>query len=53
MIWMRTAGLPTFRKLWFRNDNDVLRAGTYSINIYMSQSDRSRDSSVVFWLGLG
>lgn len=37
-VWMRTAGLPTFRKLWFRNDNEVMQAGTYSINIYMSSS---------------
>ena len=31
--WMRTAGLPTFAKLALRNDHDILRAGTYQINI--------------------
>lgn len=31
--WMRTAGLPTFSKLALRNDNEVLKAGTYSIDI--------------------
>jgi hypothetical protein len=33
-VWMRTAGLPTFSKLAQRNDNDVLRAGTYRLKIY-------------------
>lgn len=33
-VWMRTAGLPTFSKLALRNDDDVLRAGTYQIQIY-------------------
>lgn len=33
-VWMRTAGLPTFSKLALRNDDDVMRAGTYSIDIY-------------------
>jgi hypothetical protein len=33
-VWMRTAGLPTFSKLALRNDNDVMRAGTYTIDIY-------------------
>lgn len=32
-VWMRTAGLPTFSKLALRNDNDVMRAGTYQIEI--------------------
>ncbi|KAG5460748.1 MAG: ligand-effect modulator 3 family [Olpidium bornovanus] len=30
MVWMRTAGLPDFRKLYSRNDQDVLKAGTYT-----------------------
>ncbi len=34
--WMRTAGLPTFTKLYGRNDNDVMRSGTYQITIGMS-----------------
>lgn len=33
-VWMRTAGLPTFSKLALRNDDDVLRAGTYQLEIY-------------------
>lgn len=33
-VWMRTAGLPTFSKLYMRNDNDVMRAGTYRLRIY-------------------
>lgn len=35
-VWMRTAGLPTFRKLYYRNDQDTLAAGRYAINIRMS-----------------
>jgi hypothetical protein len=33
-VWMRTAGLPTFSKLAQRNDNEVLKAGTYWLKIY-------------------
>lgn len=33
-VWMRTAGLPTFRKLYFRNDNDAMQAGRYQIDIF-------------------
>lgn len=33
-VWMRTAGLPTFSKLSRRNDNDVLKAGRYKLEIY-------------------
>lgn len=32
-VWMRTAGLPTFRKLWGRNDKDTLKVGKYEIVI--------------------
>ncbi|TFK25024.1 transcription regulator [Coprinopsis marcescibilis] len=31
--WMRTAGLPTFTKLYARNDQDVMVSGTYRIVI--------------------
>lgn len=31
--WMRTSAMPTFSKLARRNDNDVLEAGTYLVNI--------------------
>lgn len=37
-VWMRTAALPTFNKLWARNDDDVMRAGTYSVVVNMSES---------------
>ncbi len=33
-VWMRTAGLPTFSKLALRNDDDIMKAGTYTIDIY-------------------
>jgi LEM3 (ligand-effect modulator 3) family / CDC50 family len=35
--WMRTAGLPTFTKLYGRNDNDELIKGRYEITIEMSR----------------
>lgn len=35
-VWMRTAGLPTFRKLYFRNDNDDLQAGTYELQVFLN-----------------
>ncbi|KAH6918814.1 transcription regulator [Coprinopsis sp. MPI-PUGE-AT-0042] len=31
--WMRTAGLPTFTKLYARNDKDPMRSGTYQVTI--------------------
>lgn len=34
--WMRTAGLPTFSKLWGRNDSETLKQGTYSITVDLS-----------------
>jgi hypothetical protein len=37
LVWMRTAGLPTFRKLYFRNDNEDLKIGRYQIDIFMSE----------------
>ncbi len=33
-VWMRTAGLPTFSKLYQRNDHDKLESGTYQLKIY-------------------
>jgi LEM3 (ligand-effect modulator 3) family / CDC50 family len=36
--WMRTAGLPTFTKLYGRNDHDELVQGRYQIAIDMSKS---------------
>lgn len=35
-VWMRTAGLPTFSKLAMRNDNEVMKQGTYEVEIEMS-----------------
>ncbi|KAJ3517800.1 hypothetical protein NLJ89_g286 [Agrocybe chaxingu] len=35
--WMRTAGLPTFTKLYGRNDVDVMQKGTYSVIIGLSE----------------
>jgi len=31
--WMRTAGLPTFTKLYARNDDDTMAKGTYRVTI--------------------
>ncbi len=30
-VWMRKAGLPTFRKLWGINSVDILRKGTWEV----------------------
>lgn len=35
--WMRTAGLPTFSKLYGRNDTSTLPAGQYQVQIYYSE----------------
>lgn len=35
-VWMRLAGLPTFSKLYMRNDQEDMAAGTYTINIFHS-----------------
>jgi hypothetical protein len=32
IVWMRTAGLPNFRKLWGRIDNG-LQPGTYYLEV--------------------
>ena len=36
-VWMRIAALPTFRKLWARNDNDVMSRGRYRVVANMSE----------------
>lgn len=41
-VWMRTAGLPTFSKLALRNPNEVMKAGTYQIDIVLSMSPCSQ-----------
>jgi hypothetical protein len=35
--WMRTAGLPTFTKLYGRNDSQTMQKGTYRIIIGLSK----------------
>lgn len=37
-VWMRTAGLPTFRKLYKRQDSNTMQAGRYAITIQDSES---------------
>lgn len=32
-VWMRLAGLPTFSKLAQRNDKDIMRSGTYTVDV--------------------
>ena len=39
--WMRTAGLPTFTKLYGRNDDTTLAAGRYQLNVTMSMYNNS------------
>lgn len=56
-VWMRTAALPTFTKLWGRNDDDVLQSGTYEVTINMNYPVRmfggtkSIVISTVSWMG--
>lgn len=38
--WMRTAGLPTFTKLYGRNDKDTMQKGTYQIIVGLSMCIR-------------
>lgn len=57
MVWMRVAGLPTFRKLYKRNDNDAMQSGRYSITIFdnypvdMFHGTKSLVFSTVTWVG--
>lgn len=37
-VWMRTAALPTFSKLYQRNDTTAMQAGTYTIAIDSGKS---------------
>lgn len=39
--WMRTAALPTFTKLYARNDNETMSKGTYEIMIWTSKPSYS------------
>nr|KAJ3423053.1 hypothetical protein HK105_003879 [Polyrhizophydium stewartii] len=49
-VWMRKAGLPTFRKLWGRNNGDGLDAGLWQISIVDKWNCRRFDGtkSLVF-----
>ncbi|KAL5511421.1 hypothetical protein ACEPAH_4637 [Sanghuangporus vaninii] len=55
--WMRTSGLPTFTKLYGRNDDDTLRAGTYELNVTMDYPVKPYDGTkaivitTVSWIG--
>jgi len=46
--WMRTAGLPTFTKLYGRNDVDKLQKGTYRIIIGLSEFRSLFPSSIQY-----
>jgi hypothetical protein len=37
-VWMRTAGLPTFRKLYGANRGSFLPKGTWQVNIKQSNA---------------
>ncbi|KAG6379072.1 ligand-effect modulator 3 family [Boletus reticuloceps] len=55
--WMRTAGLPTFSKLYGRNDTATLPAGQYRVQIYYNypvqgfKGTKSLVISTVSWMG--
>ncbi|OCF35096.1 transcription regulator [Kwoniella heveanensis BCC8398] len=56
-IWMRIAALPTFRKLWARNDDEVMTQGRYRLVAYMNypvkqfSGTKSVVISTVSWIG--
>ncbi|PIL23737.1 transporter [Ganoderma sinense ZZ0214-1] len=55
--WMRTAGLPTFTKLWGRNDSAKLPKGRYQIVVNLNypvrpyKGTKSIVISTVSWIG--
>jgi hypothetical protein len=55
--WMRTAGLPTFSKLWGRNNSEPLKQGTYMITVNLNfpvlpySGTKSIVISTVSWIG--
>ncbi|KAI4522058.1 CDC50/LEM3 family [Schizophyllum commune] len=55
--WMRTAGLPTFSKLYGRNDDDKMVAGTYRMVIGLNfpvlpyKGTKSIVITTVSWIG--
>jgi len=47
MVWMRTAGLPTFSKLAQRNDTHPMTEGTYQVDIrHCKDTPPSRDERI-------
>ncbi|KAK8858787.1 hypothetical protein IAR55_003017 [Kwoniella newhampshirensis] len=56
-IWMRVAALPTFRKLWARNDHEVMTQGRYRVVANMNypvkqfSGTKSIVISTVSWIG--
>jgi hypothetical protein len=44
-VWMKISALPTFTKLWGRNDNEVMRAGTYQVVANMSEYRSSTEAN--------
>jgi len=55
--WMRTAGLPTFSKLYGRNDEDTMQQGRYQIIVGLNfpvlpyKGTKSIVISTVSWIG--
>ncbi|KKF95864.1 Meiotically up-regulated protein 89 [Ceratocystis platani] len=47
-VWMRTAGLPDFTKLYQRNDDDTLVSGTYEVIINDNFPSRAYKGSKSF-----
>ncbi|KAJ1862925.1 alkylphosphocholine resistance protein lem3 [Coemansia sp. RSA 989] len=41
MVWMRTAGLPTFRKLYMKNEHEAMKSGIYQVDIVLNYDTRS------------
>lgn len=56
-VWMRVAAFPTFRKLWARNDHEVMTNGMYRIVANMNypvkqfSGTKSIVISTVSWIG--
>ncbi|KAI1778686.1 Lem3/Cdc50 [Hypoxylon cercidicola] len=55
IVWMRTAGLPTFSKLYSRNDTTEMAIGTYSMDIidnFRTDQYQGRKSIVITTLSV-